>query len=154
MVLRDHNLGIFHLLGRILNPKRKEHNGSWRIDCNVNEVVDEFCTFPNMGFRFLQHNYLKYYSDFAEACISADILSQTEIFLRKIIDSPELHNLGLWYCTLGFMITNEHKASKWNQINAPKMASKLKSKETEDICIMDGFYYDIINNTNKFCKFL
>lgn len=123
-VLRDNRLGLFHLLGRILNPKRKEDKNTWRLDCNLNEIVDELATYPNSGLSFLQHNYLKYFGDFSDVCNATHILSQTLKFTERNIHSNELNYLGLWYCTSGFMIHNKHRVSKWNQIRAPKKLNK------------------------------
>lgn len=154
-VLRDGNLGIFHLLGRILNPRRKEHSNSWRLDCDLEEIVEEFMTYPNTGLNLLKHNYLKYFDDFDEACEASDVLSQTQIFMESSFDQLELQELALWYCTLGIMIANKHKVSKWNQIKAPKRNKETNSiYDSEEMDPMDGYYYDKIKNTNKFHKFV
>lgn len=153
-ILRDDNLGIFHLLGRILNPKRKDHNNSWRLDCNLEDTVDEFMTYPTTGLNFLKHNYLKYFDDFDEACKASDVFSQTQLFMQSILEQYDLQKLGLWYCTLGIMIANKHKVSKWNQIKAPKRDEHCLNNDTEGIDPTDGYYYDLINKTSKFYKFL
>lgn len=127
---RDENLGLFHGLGRILNPKRivnisDDNNNTWRLSCNVDKIVDEFSLQPRIYIDFLFENYLKYYGDFGDVNRAAEILSESQILVTQWTDrSTESLLFALWICVLGLMVCNGHTVSKWNQIVAPRKIVK------------------------------
>ncbi|KAJ8968640.1 hypothetical protein NQ314_002200 [Rhamnusium bicolor] len=151
---RDENLGLFHGLGRVLNPKRKEVGSIWRLNCDVEKLVDEFSTQPAMFISFLFENYLKYFGDINDASRAADILSLAVKYFDNWVDKHETLIFGLWISILGLMIFNEHRVSKWNQIRGPAKIVKCVNNNYEmAINSTDYFYYNLINKTNKFHKF-
>lgn len=113
---RDENLGLFHGLGRILNPKRKQLSNSWRLNCDIEKLVEEFSIQPILFITFLFENYLKYFGTINDTTKAAYILSFSINFINNWIDKKDTVVTGLWISTLGLMIYNEHKVSKWNQI--------------------------------------
>lgn len=116
---RDEQLGLFHGLGRVLNPKRKDHEGTWRLNCDLKPLMDEFSTHPSSINMFLHENYIKYFGNLANIAEAARVLSEAQIFLDLWTEKQEMLVIGLWICVLGLMVYNEHKVSKWNQIRAP-----------------------------------
>lgn len=121
---KDESLGIFHCLGRVLNPKRKQHNNSWRVDCQLDQLIDELSTQPNSIASLLFENYLKYFGDFGDLCKASDIMSVTQILFEKWTEKQEVLVLGLWIVVFGLMVSNEHKVSKWNQITGSRRIKK------------------------------
>lgn len=119
---RDENLGLFHGLGRVLNPKRDDNN---RISCDFDRLVDEFSTQPGIFTGFLFENYLKYFGDLADVNEASEILSLSQTFLEKWIDRHDILTFAVWISVLGLMVHNGHKVSRWNQIRAPTKVKKL-----------------------------
>lgn len=122
---KDENLGLFHGLGRILNPKRKQLSDSWRLNCDVEKLVEEFSVQPTLFTSFLFENYLKYFGNMTDAANATQILSFSMNFLDSGIDKQDTKIFGLWISVLGLMICNEHKVSKWNQIRGPTKINSL-----------------------------
>ncbi|KAJ8936004.1 hypothetical protein NQ318_009685 [Aromia moschata] len=143
---RDENLGLFHGLGRVLNPKRNETNNSWRLNCNVEKLIDEFSIQPTMFTSFLFENYLKYFGDINDASRAAEILSFSVMFLDNWNDRYETLIFGLWISVLGLMIFNEHRVSKWNQIRGPTKVLKKDGNGFNAPCCIDG--------SGRCCKFV
>lgn len=123
-MMRDETLGLFHGLGRVLNPKREQRGDSWRIQCDFDRLVDEFSTQPNSIFSFLFENYVRYFADAGDGVKAAEVLSVADVLLGKWKETQEGLGIGLWFVVLGLMVHNEHKVSKWNQIKAPTKISK------------------------------
>lgn len=122
---RDETLGLFHGLGKVLNPKRISIGNSWRLNCDINKLIDEFSIKPTTFVNFLFANYLKYFGDLNDSCQAADILSLTQLYLDKWSDNrQDSLVLALWICVLGVMISNKHRVSKWNQIRGPIKINK------------------------------
>ncbi|KAG5894109.1 hypothetical protein JTB14_004048 [Gonioctena quinquepunctata] len=151
---RDENLGLFHGLGRILNPKRKEVGNSWRLERDVEKLVDEFSTQPQMVHAFLFENYPKYFGNIGEASKASEILSLSVKFLENWMDRHETLMFALWVSILGLMIFNEHKVSKWTQIRAPVKCDKnVKKDHMVRLNPTDYYYYNLINKSDKFHEF-
>ncbi|KAJ8975363.1 hypothetical protein NQ317_000293 [Molorchus minor] len=148
---RDVTLGLFHGLGRVLNPKKNEFG---RLNCNIEKLIDEFSDQPSTFISFLFENYLKYFGDITDANKATDILSQSDRFLDNW-GNNEILVFGLWISVLGLMIFNEHKVSKWNQIRGPTRIVKTRDTNNETVGLKptDYFYYNIINKTDTFHKF-
>ncbi|XP_057661073.1 cell cycle checkpoint protein RAD17 [Diorhabda carinulata] len=154
-MFRDQTLGLFHGLGRVLNPKRKVVGDSWRLSHNIESLIDEFSTQPQMFSSFLFENYLKYFGDITDVSKSAEILSLS----MKFFENWERHEtliFGLWISVLGLMIYNEHRLSKWNQIRGPTKITKKNIQNHVDTMSLDAtdyYYYNIITKSNKFHRF-
>ncbi|XP_048520062.1 cell cycle checkpoint protein RAD17 [Dendroctonus ponderosae] len=151
---RDEALGLFHGLGRVLNPKRRNEGIAWKLDCDLQKLVDEFSIQPAKFTSFLFENYLKYFGALGDAQKTADILS----FSLGLLENWENHELllmALWTAVSGVMIFNEHKVSKWNQIKAPrKIERRIKSiEEGPRLHPTDGFYYNILTKSSKYPVF-
>ncbi|XP_060522258.1 cell cycle checkpoint protein RAD17 [Cylas formicarius] len=152
-IYRDVALGLFHGLGRVLNPKRIERGGSWRISCDINQLVDEFSTQPAKFNAFLYENYLKYFSELDDVENAIEILSSSAQLMENW-EHHEIMVMALWMCVLGLMTFNEHKVSKWNQIKGPrKIENAGFSKDSVNFNSEDKFYYNIITKSNKYYKF-
>lgn len=121
--MRDETLGLFHGLGRVLNPKREQKGDRFVIQCDFNHLIDEFSTQPNTIQNFLFENYIRYFGDATDASKAAEVLSTTDILLNQWKDGHSGVVIALWVVVLGLMVCNEHKISKWNQLKAP---TKLK----------------------------
>lgn len=122
---KDEKLGLFHGLGRILNPKRQQVNNSWRLNCDIEKLVNEFSTQPTLFTTFLFENYLKYFGKIDDVSHAVEILSTSLNFLNNWTDNQDNSVFGLWISILGLMVYNEHKVSKWNQIRGPTRISHL-----------------------------
>ncbi|GJQ73377.1 hypothetical protein Trydic_g13743 [Trypoxylus dichotomus] len=148
--VKTERLSFFHSLGRVLNPKREEENGSWRLQCDVGALVEEISIQPTTFNSFIHANYLKYFGDINDVCNAADILSFSQSFLNKIENRTDIMKYGLWIPIIGLMVHNEHKVSKWNQITAPKNHKKTISNKSEmkSLRMVDRCYYNIINKTD------
>nr|XP_023027348.1 cell cycle checkpoint protein RAD17 [Leptinotarsa decemlineata] len=157
-MFRDESLGLFHGLGRVLNPKRKEVGKSWRLERDVEKLVDEFSTQPQMFHSFLFENYLKYFGNVGEASKASEILSMSARFLENWMDRNETLMFALWISVLGLMVFNEHKVSKWTQIKAPTKYTKkiVTNSNTEGMNLnpTDYYYYNLITKSNKFHEFI
>lgn len=121
---KDESLGLFHSLGRVLNPKRKETNNGWRLQCALDPLIDELSTQPSTFVAFLFENYPKYFGNLDDAANVADILSVSEIMLKQWSENRESLLFGLWVAVTGTMVYNEHKVSRWTQITGPKRINK------------------------------
>lgn len=115
-MLKDEYLGIFHGLGRVLNPKRVEIDNKMEIQCNFDSLIDEFSGQPSIFISLLQENYLKYFINFEDIVQAADNLSMAQIFLDDWSDGYNNTTYSLWTSVLGTMVSNKNPASKWNQI--------------------------------------
>lgn len=120
---KDEKLGLFHGLGRVLNPKRQVDGSSWRINCDIEKLIDEFNAQPNNFSSFLFENYLKYFGNLLDAGHAADVLSFTSLLLGNW-ENSDCMKIGLWIEVLGLMIFNQHRESRWTQISAPKKIEK------------------------------
>lgn len=120
---KDQNLGLFHGLGRVLNPKRRLIGTSWRLSHNIETLVDEFSGQPQTFASFLFENYLKYFGDITDVAKSAEVLSYSARFFENW-ERNETLVFALWISVLGLMIFNEHRLSKWTPIRAP---TKIKT---------------------------
>ncbi|CAG9839662.1 unnamed protein product [Diabrotica balteata] len=155
LMTRDLSLGLFHGLGRVLNPKRREVGNSWRLSHNIESLVDEFSTQPQMFTAFLFENYLKYFGDINDVAKAAEFLSMSVRFLENW-ERHETLVFALWISVLGLMIFNEHRVSRWTQIRAPSKITRNKSEKeisTVGLNVTDYFYYNMINKTDKFHRF-
>lgn len=123
--MRDETLGLFHGLGRVLNPKREQKGDRLEIVCDFDRLVDEFSIQPTTIENFLFENYLKYFGDAEDATKAAEVLSMSEILLSNWKERHEGVVMGLRFVVLGLMVVNKHKVSKWNQLNAPKKVKKV-----------------------------
>lgn len=147
---RDETLGLFHGLGRVLNPKwNEDSNNRERLNCDFDKLIDEFSTQPTMFMSFLFENYLKYFGDFNDAAKAAEIMSFSIKFLDSYVDRHEILLYGLWVSVLGLMISNRHKVSKWTQIRGPV---KIERKVINEVQLLgfdstDLFYYSLIKNS-------
>lgn len=146
---RDETLGLFHGLGRVLNPKWKEDGNIERLNCDFDKLIDEFSTQPSMFTAFLFENYLKYFGDFNDAAKAAEIMSFSVKFLDSYLDRHEILLYSLWVSVLGLMICNRHKVSKWTQIRGPV---KIERKVINNVQLVgfdstDLFYYNLIKNS-------
>ncbi|CAH1164628.1 unnamed protein product [Phaedon cochleariae] len=121
---RDENLGLFHGLGRVLNPKRKDVPEGWRLNYDMEKLIDEFSTQPQQFHSFLFENYLRYFGELRDAWRAAEVLSMSAKFLENWTDRHETLLFALWISVLGLMIFNEHKVSRWTQIRAPTRITK------------------------------
>ncbi|RZC43154.1 cell cycle checkpoint protein RAD17 [Asbolus verrucosus] len=151
LMSRDENLGLFHALGRVLNPKFTEVNNCWRLNCDIEKIVDEFSIQPGIFTAFLFENYVKYFGDVNDACKAAEILSLSETFLDRWVDRHDTLIFALWLSVLGLMTFNKHKVSKWNQIKGPSKITKKINNDpaTRNLSTTDLFYYNIINKNHK-----
>lgn len=122
---RDETLGLFHSLGRVLNPKRRELRHSWRLQCEIDPLIDELSTQPATTGAFLFENYLKYFGSFDDVYKAAEILSDAQLFLEKWTEKHEMMLFGLYLVVFGLMVCNEHKVSKWNQLRGPTKLKKV-----------------------------
>ncbi|KAL3274092.1 hypothetical protein HHI36_015508 [Cryptolaemus montrouzieri] len=149
IMAKDETLGLFHALGRILNPKRKEHGKSWRLNCDLENLITELESQPENVISFLFANYIKYFGDFSELQEASDLISLSQKFFEKWSETRDLHQYPLWISVMGLMIWNSHKVSKWNQIEGPKKFKKniLRTKET--LCTLDEFYINIIRKNHN-----
>lgn len=123
-MMRDESLGLFHGLGRVLNPKREHKGKHWVIQCDFDQLIDEFSSQPNTIENFLFENYVKYFGDAEDVCKAADVLSVSEALLNNWKDKYDSVVMGLWFIVLGLMVYNKHKVSKWNQLKAPTKIKK------------------------------
>lgn len=123
-MMRDETLGLFHSLGRVLNPKREQKGDRTVIQCDFNRLIDEFSTQPTKIQNFLFENYVRYFGDAVDATKAAELLSVAECLLDKWKDGHDGVVMGLWFVVLGLMVVNVHKVSKWNQLKAPTRAKK------------------------------
>lgn len=116
---KDNPLGLFHGIGRVLNPKRTQVGESWRLQYDFDNLIDEFSMQPTIFNAFLHENYLKYFGDLSEAQQAADLLSESDSVFGCWGDCRDTLLYSLWLTVLGFMTFNEHRLSKWTQITAP-----------------------------------
>lgn len=152
-MIRDETLGLFHGLGRVLNPKRKDEGNSWRLNCDVQKLVDEFSIQPAKFTAFLFENYLKYFGDLEEVQKSSEYLSLSTRLMENW-DNHDTLVLALWISVLGLMVFNVHKEKKWNQIRGPRKLDKVCSAdEKESLHPTDRFYYNTITKTQKYHRF-
>ncbi|XP_044253805.1 cell cycle checkpoint protein RAD17 [Tribolium madens] len=138
---RDENLGLFHALGRVLNPKLGE-NG--RIAYDFDRLINEFTSQPGVFTGFLFENYLKYFGDIFDACLASENLSLGQTFLEKLVDRHDILDYALWVSVLGLMVHNRHKVSRWNQIRGPTKVQKVVPNR--EMSVLDLYYYNVINN--------
>ncbi|EFA07969.1 Cell cycle checkpoint protein RAD17-like Protein [Tribolium castaneum] len=138
---RDENLGLFHALGRVLNPKLGE-NG--RLACDFDRLVNEFTTQPGLFTGFLFENYLKYFGDLVDASQASENLSLGQTFLEKLVDRHDILDYAIWVSVLGLMVHNGHKVSRWNQIKGPTKVQKVVPNR--EVPVTDLYYYNVINN--------
>lgn len=149
---KDETLGLFHGLGRVLNPKWKEWGDSKRLNCDVEKLIDEFSTHPAIIMSFLFENYQKYFGDLNDATKAAEILSFSVKFLDNFVDRHEILLYGLWVSVLGLMNFNKHKVFKWTQITAPVRIERKKHVDNINLIgfkSSDVFYYNLIRNSMK-----
>ncbi|KAH1025919.1 hypothetical protein HUJ05_010539 [Dendroctonus ponderosae] len=135
-------------------PQSHTQSIAWKLDCDLQKLVDEFSIQPAKFTSFLFENYLKYFGALGDAQKTADILS----FSLGLLENWENHELllmALWTAVSGVMIFNEHKVSKWNQIKAPrKIERRIKSiEEGPRLHPTDGFYYNILTKSSKYPVF-
>ncbi|CAG9767162.1 unnamed protein product [Ceutorhynchus assimilis] len=150
---RDETLGLFHGLGRVLNPKKIEQNGTWRLNCDMQKLVDEFTIQPAKFASFLFENYLKYFGDLEDIEQAAEILSFSHKLLENW-DSGETLTIALWIAVLGLMVCNQHKVSRWNQIKGPKKIEKeVCDNDVFRLHPSDRYYYNLITKSDKYHKF-
>lgn len=124
-MIRDETLGLFHSLGRVLNPKRTTSSqNSWRLECNLDPLVDELNIQPMTTVPFLFENYLKYFGDLDDARKAAEVISSSQILFEKGGEKQECMFCGLYLIVFGLMVCNEHKVSKWNQLRGPRKVKK------------------------------
>lgn len=123
-MMRDETLGLFHGLGRVLNPKREQKGGHLVIQCDLNRLIDEFSTQPTTIQNFLFENYVRYFGDALDATRGAEVLSVGEFLLSRWGEGHETVVMGLWFVVMGLMVVNEHKVAKWNQLRAPTKVKK------------------------------
>ncbi|KAJ3644846.1 hypothetical protein Zmor_022547 [Zophobas morio] len=142
---RDQTLGLFHGVGKVLNPKRVETGGSWRLNCDLQKLIDEFSTQPTSFIAFLFENYVKYYGNLDDVCAAAEILSLSQTFLEKWVDRQDVLPFSLWVAVMGLMIHNEHRVMKWTPITGPKKTQKKVSERD----VTDLYYRNIINNVEN-----
>lgn len=149
---RDENLGLFHGLGRVLNPKWKEDAVYKKLNCDLGKLIDEFSAQPGIFVSFLFENYVKYYGDFNDASKAAEILSVSAQFLENFGDRYEIVLYGLWISVLGLMVNNKHKVSKWTQIRKPIRTQKKNISDTKlfGYDASDIFYYNLIKKSVGF----
>lgn len=146
-MLRDEALGLFHGLGRILNPKFKEDTTVLQLNCDVEKLVDEFSVQPTNCINFLFENYLKYFGDIVDSSQASEYLILAQRFLCNWgEDRQNIVNYAVWLGILGLMINNRHKQAKWTQITGPR---KITYKRNSEINPMDRTYFDIINKNVK-----
>ncbi|XP_066261934.1 cell cycle checkpoint protein RAD17 isoform X2 [Euwallacea similis] len=134
-MVKDEILGLFHGLGRVLNPKRIERDNSWRLNCDVSKLVDEFCTQPSTFSSFLFENYLKYFGNLEDARKAVEVLSFSTVLMENW-DSHDVLVLALWVAILGVMVPNENKVSKWNQIRGPKKITERQVNERKVLSLL------------------
>ncbi|KAI4456116.1 cell cycle checkpoint protein rad17 [Holotrichia oblita] len=125
ILLKNERLSFFHGIGRVLNPKRVEKNGSWRLKCDIQALVDEIGIQPTTFNSFIHNNYIKYFGDIHDISNAAEILSFSQIFLNKWENRENFLNYSLWIPIMGLMVYNQHKVLKWNQITAPRKHKKV-----------------------------
>ncbi|KAL1497407.1 hypothetical protein ABEB36_008384 [Hypothenemus hampei] len=151
---RDQVLGLFHGLGKVLNPKRIDQGNSWRLNCDMEKLVDEFSIQPSKFTSFLYENYLKYFGNLNDVKNASEILS----FSTRLLDNWENHHvlvMALWIAVLGVMVTNEHRVSKWNQIRGPKKIcnKQLSMDQASRLHATDRYYYYLITKSNDHHQF-
>ncbi|XP_066137493.1 cell cycle checkpoint protein RAD17 isoform X2 [Euwallacea fornicatus] len=137
--VKDEVLGFFHGLGRVLNPKRVERDNTWRLNCDIPKLVDEFCTQPSTFSSFLFENYLKYFGNLEDARKAVEVLSFSTVLMESW-DSHDVLVLALWVAILGVMVSNENKVSKWNQIRGPKKITERQINEVKISSLLIKYY--------------
>lgn len=125
ILIKNERLSFFHSVGRVLNPKQEEKNGSLRLQCNIGALVEEISIQPATFTSFIHANYIKYFGDVKDISNAAEILSFSQSFLNKWETRVEVQKYGLWVPIIGLMVHNKHKVSKWNQITAPKKYKRM-----------------------------
>ncbi|KAF7281881.1 hypothetical protein GWI33_004082 [Rhynchophorus ferrugineus] len=152
-MIKDESLGLFHGLGRVLNPKMRNHGNTYRINCDIQKLVAEFSIQPNKFHSFLFENYLKYFGDLDDTQEASDTLSFATLILTNW-DNIQSCTISLWIQILGLMISNRHKESKWTQITGPKKIDKVCCDgDRDNIHPTDRFYYNILTKTRKYHTF-
>lgn len=153
---RDETLGLFHSIGRVLNPKRKETENGWRIQCDLNSLIDEFSTHPTAILGFLQENYLKYFGDIDDVSNASNILSESQVLMKDFYSSnfDSVRNI-LWMTVMGLMISNEHRVTGFNPIKGPTKIKKTTYNELEEryMDATDRYFYNVLNKTDKYHMF-
>ena len=123
-MVRDESLGLFHTLGRVLNPKRRQEGDSWRLQCDLEALVDGLAFHPSSYVGFLHENYLSYFGNIEDASRAADVFSLSQKFVGGFREGVDVGAYGLWTATMGAMVYNEHRIAKWNQIRKPRECRK------------------------------
>lgn len=155
---KDEVLGLFHSIGRVLNPKWQENATKSRINCDINVLVDEFLTYPNAALGFLQENYPKHFGKAQDVCEAADILSFSQKIVEKWYQNyTDNVSEGLWIAVLGLMVSNTNKITAWNPIRGPKKVGKGFRNHEESIISntlkMDSSYIKLLSEGNKTSKY-
>ncbi|XP_044758725.1 cell cycle checkpoint protein RAD17 [Coccinella septempunctata] len=151
IMAKDETLGLFHALGRVLNPKRTD-NG--KLNCDFDSLITELQSQPENTVSFLFTNYIKYFGDLRECQEASEFLSFSQKFFDKWTERNDLHVYPLWISILGLMSVNNHKVSKWNQIEGPKKMQKKIIRNQETLNTVDEFYASIIRKSCKDGQFL
>lgn len=125
-MMRDESLGLFHGLGRVLNPKFERKGERLVVQCDFDKLIDEFSSQPQTIENFLFENYIRYFGDTEDLCRAAEVLSVSDAFFNnKWREGHDGVVMGLRFIVLGLMVFNKHKVSKWNQIKAPTKIKKM-----------------------------
>lgn len=147
---RDETLGLFHGLGRVLNPKWTNE----KLNCNIEKIVDEFSTQPGIFMSFLFENYLKYFGDLNDAVKAAEVLSLSIKFLDNFAEKHDILLYGLWVSIFGLMLCNKHKVSRWTQIKGPVRLEKKTVINEISLLGFDSFdmFYCNLIKSSKNCN--
>lgn len=142
---KDEPLGLFHGIGRVLNPKRAQIGDSWRLQYDFDHLIDEFSTQPVSFNAFLYENYLKYFGDLEEAQKAADVMSESHSVFANWSDCRDTLLYALWLTVLGFMVFNEHRQSKWTHITAPtKILRECAFSTQTNGCMLINLFLGVI----------
>ncbi|RZF36549.1 hypothetical protein LSTR_LSTR010660 [Laodelphax striatellus] len=122
---KDKKLDFFHLVGRVLYPKKEVNSNDPKKFTFVHspgEIVDSFLTEPNKLVNILHENYLERFTNIKDVCSASELLENSDILLSDYSGRDTLTEYALSVTVRGLMTTNNHPTeTKWKPLSKSRI---------------------------------
>ncbi|XP_022185090.2 cell cycle checkpoint protein RAD17 [Nilaparvata lugens] len=130
---KDKKLDFFHLVGRVLYPKKVVDDSDpkkFTFVHSPSEIVDNFLTEPNKLVNILHENYLERFSNIKDVCSASEMLENSDVLLSEFSGRDTLTEYALSVTVRGLMTTNSQPSgTKWLPLSKSRIYSTECSKK-------------------------
>ncbi|XP_053609797.1 cell cycle checkpoint protein RAD17 [Plodia interpunctella] len=152
---KDQTVSILHGVGRVLNPKVTDDNGTKKLTHKPSDIIEQFLCQPSSFVNFLEENYLTHFSCADHAVMAATALSDADYLLAEWREKM-CQEYGLYTVVAGMMLANKAPLSAWNPVRGPKNM-RIQYPSPHELGLEPNFLYKgkvLVADYQTYCKLI